>query len=232
MNWLLIVVLAILIISAFIGHKNGFIKTAFSLFSVIIALTLTAWISPTINRMLRENDKVYGGIVERVEKMLLVEEEEGTKANEQISIIEGLALPQTIKDSLIENNNTDVYKALAITSFHDYISNYLAGIIINAIAFMATFLLISIILGVLCFTLNLISKLPLLNSINKTAGLIVGLVQGLIVVWLFFILITVFGSSELGQKALQMIDESQILSLIYNNNLLLRFVTGATRIFF
>ena len=46
MNWLLIVVIGIIIMNALIGRKVGLIKIVFSLFSFIIALLLTTWISP------------------------------------------------------------------------------------------------------------------------------------------------------------------------------------------
>jgi uncharacterized membrane protein required for colicin V production len=230
MNWLLLVVLAILVINALIGRKVGFIKTVFSLCSLVLALILTVWISPLVNDFIRGNEKFYDSITSKVEKMLPFAEEEA-KANEQISLIEGLKLPQSIKDSLIENNNSEVYEELSISGFKSYVSNYLTGIIINALAFITTFVIILVILWIISIALDLISKLPLLNSINKTAGLLAGLVHGLIVVWIFFILLTVFGSAEFGQKALEMVEESQVLSIIYNNNFLLGFVTSATKMF-
>ena len=231
MNWLLIVVIAILIINALIGRKIGLIKIIFSLCSVILTLVLTVWISPTVNNFLKENDKFYSMVVENVEKFLPIDEKE-TKKNEQISYIEKMSVPKSIKETLIENNNKDIYKALAVKTFREYIVNYMASIVINAIAFILTFLIILIILWVISIALDIISKLPILNQINKTAGLLAGLVQGLIFVWVFFLIITVMGGTEFGREALNMIDENDILSFIYNNNYLLGFVTNATKLFF
>lgn len=231
MNWLLIIVLAIIVVNAFVGRKVGFIKTVFSLCSMIVALILTVWISPTVNDLMKSNDKIHGYITEKVEVIVQSEFEDGEE-EAQDTIIENLPLPQSIKDSLIENQDSQIYGVLTAGSLKEYIVNYLVNIIINALAFIATFVLILIILWILCFALNLISKLPILNSINKTAGLLAGLVHGLVIVWIFFILITVFGSTEIGQQALKMIGESEILSLIYNNNLLLSFVTGAIKMIF
>lgn len=228
MNWLLIVVLAIIVVNALIGMKAGFIKTAFSLCSMIIALVLSIWISPYVNDFMRGNDKIYDTITTKVEKILPVIEEKADQ-NDQVSIIEGLKLPQSLKDSLIKNNNKEVYKELSADNFKEYISSYLTGIIINAMAYFVTFAIILIALWVISFALNIISKLPLINQINKLAGLMAGLLHGLIVVWLFFILLTVFGSSEWGHKALEMIGDDQILSLIYNNNILIDFITSATK---
>ena len=228
MNWLVIVVVGILLINALIGMKVGFIKTVFSLCSMIIALVMTIWISPYVNDFMRGNEKFYDGVSSKVDKIIEFQEEEAG-VSEQVSLIEGLKLPQSLKDSLIENNNDEIYKALAVGGFKEYVNNYLTGIVINALAFTLTFVVILVLLWVVSIALDIVSKLPLLNQINKTAGLIAGLVHGLVVIWLFFIVLTVFGSSGLGQKAMELVGESKILSLIYNNNLLLGFVTSATK---
>jgi len=232
MNWLLIVVLAVLVVNALIGLKAGFIKTVFSICSIIVALILTLWISPTVNKVLRNNDKFYEFVNEKVEKTLPIEDAKAEATAEQDTYINKLPLPKSLKEMLIKNNTVDVYSSLAIDSFKDYISNYLTSVIINALAFIITFIILLIALMILCIVLNLISKLPILNQINKTAGLAAGLVQGLITVWILFILLTVFGGSAFGQNAFKMIEESKVLSIIYDNNLLLGFVTNASKIFF
>ncbi len=224
MNWLLIGVLAILVINALIGLRVGFIKTIFSLVSMMIALLLTVWLSPNVNTMLKSNDKFHDMITERVEKMLdLQEEKEGITDGEEF--IEGLPLPKSIKETLIEN------KDKGIGNIKDYITEYVTGVIINAFAFILTFVLALIVLWALCFALDIISKLPLLNQINKLAGLAAGLLHGLVIVWLAFILLTVFGGAKFGQEAFVMIEKSEILSYIYNNNMLLKFVTDAVKMF-
>ncbi len=229
MNWLLVIVIGILIVNSFIGMKAGFIKTIFSLCSMVVAVVLTIWVSPYVNNYMRGNEKIYDYIHTKVEKVLPEIADNGDR-NDQVSLIDGLSLPQSIKDSLNKNNNSEVYKELAVEGFKGYVTGYMTGIVINALAFTLTFLVLLIALWVICFVLDIISKLPLLNQINKTAGLLAGLVHGLVVVWIFFIILTVFGSSELGQKAMTLIGENEILSLIYNNNILLGFVTSAAKI--
>lgn len=230
MNWLLIVVIAILAINALVGIKAGFIKTVFSLFSMIVAIILTMWLSPYVNNLMKGNAKIYNAISSKVEEALPFELDE-YKQSEQNSFIDKLHLPKSIKESLIENNKEQVYKEmeLGINNFKGYVSSYLTGLIINAISFIVTFIVILIILWVLCFALDLISKLPLLNQINKMAGLAAGLVHGLVIVWILMILLTMFGSSSFGQEAMQMIEESEILSILYNYNLLLRSITNVAK---
>lgn len=231
MNWLLVVVLMILLGNAIVGMKVGFIKTVFSLVSLILALILTLWISPMVKNYMNGSEKFHNGIASKIEKMLPFGEDEIAK-KEQPKAIEELKVPKSIKKGLLENNTAESYKEMAITSFKQYVSNYLTGIIINSLAFIMTFVLILILLWVIFMALDLISKLPLLNQVNKTAGLLAGLLHGLIVVWLFFILLNVFASTQFGQSMMKLVGENEILSIIYNNNILLRFITGATKLIF
>lgn len=223
MNWILILVLGILIVNGLIGLKAGFIKTIFSLLSMIVALMLTSWLSPMVNQSLQKNDKIHGYITDKVETMLSLEEEK-TDIKDQEEFIESLPLPKSFRDTLIEQKDAKVSDLKA------YITSYVTGVIINSLAFFLTFIVIMIALWILCFALNIISKLPILNQINKLAGLIVGLMQGLIVVWILFVLLTVFGGSNFGQQAFILIEESKILSIIYNNNLLLSIVANAAKL--
>ena len=170
MNWLLIITGIILLINAVIGMKAGFIKTIFSLVSLVLALVLTVWISPVVKDALKGNEKIYHGVSSGIEKILPLGEEE-LASEEQTSLIEKLKLPQSIKEKLIENNTVQNYKTLAVDNFKDYIFDYLTDIIINALSFILTFIVIMILLWIICLALDLVSKLPLLNSINKNGRL-------------------------------------------------------------
>lgn len=222
MNWLLIIVLGIIILNALIGRKVGFIKIVFSIFSFIIALILTVWISPTVNGMLKNNETFYEKTSQKVEDMLFKEQVETGEGDD---IIEGLPLPKSIKESLKEN------KEKQEANIKSYIVSHVSGIVINALAFVLTFIAVFVGLWVISIALNIISKLPILNQINKMAGFLVGGLQGVIIVWILFIVITVFSGSELGRTAFQQIESSEILSFIYDKNFLLNIVLNAVKMF-
>ena len=218
MNIALIIVLLILIVNALYGRKAGLIKTVFSLFSMIAAILLTSFISPQVSKVLQENEAVMEYMSGKVEAVLPLEEL-GNKITDQISFVDSLPIPEAMKTSIIENNNSDAYAEMAVDNFTTYITHAIANIVLNAIAFIVTFIVIIIIL-------NIISKLPILNQINKTAGMLVGGVQGLIIIWVLGILVTVFSGSAFGQEVFGMINESAFLSFLYNNNLILRVITN------
>lgn len=233
MNVLLIVVIIILALNAFAGLQRGLIKTLFSIFSLIIALLLTVFISPSISSRLQNSEKVMNYFTEKVDEILNLEEnlkEVGSKAADQLKVIDELPLPKSIKSSLIKNNNKQIYNALDVTNFADYLTRSIACFILSAVVFLICFIIILVVLKILCFTLDIISKLPILNEINKLAGFALGLLQGLIILWIGCIILTAFGSTEWGQSAFSMIKESKLLEFIYNNNLILKNITNLSKL--
>lgn len=217
MNWLLIVVLAIIIVNAWIGRKKGFVKVVFSMISLILAMVLTLIFSPTVTGLLRDNENVYGSITEKVEKVIYSDEEE-VESSDEDSFIEGLILPSSIKEKLTEN------KEKGINNIKAYVTEYITEIVLKAIGFIVTFVLLLIAIWIISIALNLISKLPVLNQINKTAGLVAGLVHGLVLVWILFIFLTIFAGTGFGQSAFAAIESSSILSFLYDNNFLTKYV--------
>ena len=220
MNWLLLLVLAIILVNGLIGMRKGLIKVVFSMVSMFLAMVLTALISPTVTGMLSNNDTIYTYVSDKVEQMVDANEEQVDSSNED-SFIENLRLPKSIKENLVENRDK------GMSNFKGYITESISKIILKAAGFVLTFIVSLILIWVLSKVLDIISKLPVLNQINKSAGLIAGLVHGLILVWIFFAIITVFGGTGFGQSALAAVEESVILSFVYDKNFLTRHLVNA-----
>lgn len=222
MNWLLLVALLLIGVCAFAGWRAGFVKTVFSLISTIAVIILTLIFSPVVSNMMKNNDAIFGGIKEKIGMVVdLSGEEEDSE-----SFIDGLALPDSIKDMLKSNEDVSNYANNPMESLEDYICELLAGVVINAIGFIVTFLIAAAGMAILCFVLDVISKLPLLHQINTMAGVAAGALEGLVILWILFIVITMLGSTEFGQKMLEMISESKILSFLYDSNFLSKLVLG------
>lgn len=229
MNWILIVVIIILAGCAANGHRRGMIKTVFSLFSVVVALILTSVLAPVVSRQLQNNEKLYAYVENKVESSLGGYTEKKVSVTEQTEAIQNLPLPAAIREGLLENKNTEVFKAMAVNSLQEYVTKYVTGMVIQAGAFIIIFLIINIALIITANLLNIISKLPILNGLNKTAGALVGLVQGLLVIWILCIVLTVFSSTEFAKDVFAQINESKVLGFLYNNNLLLKSIANVVK---
>lgn len=231
MNWLLLIIIIILLGSALRGYQTGFIRTAFALVSILVALVVTTIASPIVSKAIRSNDMIMGKVVEQLDGVIELDKSI-KKSNQETKFIEDLSLPEVIKKTLIENNNIEAYKAMAVESFEEYLTHAMAVIVINVISYLVCFVVSLLLLFILSRVLDLISKLPLLNEVNKIAGLLIGLVSGCIKVWIFFILITLFSTTSLGENVFSMINSSPLLTFIYDNNLLMKGIVNLAQCIF
>lgn len=226
MNWILLAVLGIIAVLGFIGLKKGLIKMVFSLVSTIVALLVAMLFSPVVAGMMKSNEAIVGFFDEKIGMLVDFTSEEAQEESEsvQVSLIESLPLPEVFKESLAENNTAENYISMQVQSFEDYVCRQITNVIINAIAFVVTLLLAIVALAILCKTLDLLAKLPLLKQINSVAGLAAGVAEGLLVVWVLFVILTMFAGSAFGSEAMRMIAENPLLDFLYKNNMVSKFI--------
>lgn len=231
-NIVLIVTLCILIVSVIVGAIRGFIKTFFAAFSVIIALIIAVQAGPYVGKVI-QHTPIYTGIAHQIEKNMDEQTDVmADKVSDQIDVITDYQIPGFIKDALIENNNSQMYEALGVYDFNEYVASYMACLVINAVSFLIVFLLAYLIIKMIEGALNLISKLPVLHGINKMGGLICGLVHGFIIVWIIGVAIMALAWTGPGQWASQQINGNPILSLIYDHNLIVSALTNMSKLLF
>ena len=169
-NYVLIGAMAILLIAIIVGGIRGFIKTFFAAFSVAIALFVAVQAGPYLGKVL-QHTPMYTMISGQIEEKLdAYSEAQAEKVSQQIEEINRYPLPQYLKNALIENNNNQIYEALGVSQFNQYVASYMACLVLNSVSFLIVFLLAFIILKVIEAGLDLISKLPVLHGINVLGG--------------------------------------------------------------
>lgn len=243
MNWLFYVLMGFLIICMINGARKGFFRTAVSMVFMVLVLFLTSWINPYVGRFLRESTPVYKVINAQCDKVisnqLLGGGQENTTVdstwqgqstedelshNLQTQLIENASLPQTLKQSLLENNNSEIYQILGVDKFSDYLAGYLAYSITNGIGFLLSFTLATVIIKVILFAVNVLTALPGIHFVNAAGGLLLGALQGILWIWVFFIIITVLCSTQIGQALMQAVEGDAVLSFLYDKNVLLQVI--------
>ena len=233
MNVLLVVVGIIFIGSILIGYKRGFLKIALSLAVTIASIILVGIFTPHISGWIQKStslgEMVQGKLVDMFESTtgapaeLLGNVEIPREV--QISLIEGAKLPSMIQDMLLENNNKEVYEALGVTNFIDYVGKYATKLIADIIAFITAWILVTIIARVIMGVIGIIGKIPIIGGINRLAGGLVGIGFGIIIVWILFIVVTLLYNTAVGQACMKDIAASQILTKLYDGNILMKFIT-------
>ena len=225
MNELLLIVAGIFIICFLIGVNKGFIRIVASLFATLIILVLVIFATPYVTKALKDYTPIEESVQKKCSEMMKLDSVDTSIREAQIAVVEQSELPKVFKDLLLANNNTEVYESLGVDSFVDYVTAYFTKLIIDIIAFLATFIIVTLVVRIGLYILGIIGDLPLIGGINRVAGGAVGLVTGLIVVWIVFIAITVFYDMSVSKMFLGNIEENQFLQFLYNNNVLMNYLT-------
>lgn len=224
LTWLGIVVLAILAVVAYRGYKRGFIREVVSFFFVFLAIAVSWAINPYVNEFFMENTPVYEMVRESCKRFVLSgEKDEGENTGSQTGFIEELELPELLQKGLEANNTEEVYAYLSVETFGEYVSEALARMIINGLSFAVSYMMASVILRLGTWILNVLAGLPVLNGANKLAGGMVGLVKGVLFIWIAFLVLTVLCSTEIGRQGLSLIEKDPFLNVVYEYDIFVNF---------
>lgn len=131
-----------------------------------------------------------------------------------------IRLPDVLLEYLMD---TDQYadELLEKSGIYESVSKRITRMALNAIAFLITFIILTIVFGVIYRMFHIIEKLPVIGEANKGLGAILGFVKGMVIVWIFFAFVSLNAVSEFGQQFIAMVYESPILIFIYENNYVL-----------
>ena len=234
MNVLFIVIIAIIIITGVIGYYKGLIKTILSMATIVLSIMLTSVVAPKVSEILCENETVYESVYDALSENLDLSEvtealatQAGEKLDEaaQAEILEKVGMPPVIKEIIIDSGNLERFANENADKFEGYLYSLLTDLIINASSYVIVFIITSIVLAVVASVLNIISKLPMLKSLNRMAGAMLGVVEGFIIVWLFFILVSVLPGNEFMEKCNDDIQDNVVLTYLYDNNIIMNVVS-------
>lgn len=206
------------------GYRRGLIKEVVSTFLVLLSLILVWVVNPYMNRFIRENTSVYESVRSSCEELVSSRTDslQGIKGEDQTHILDNLPLPKFLIQELKKNNSAEVYQYLSVNSFTEYVSGYLAAAMVNGLSFVLSFLLITLLIRMATYALDLLARLPVLHGLNRLAGAVVGLTKGVVFLWIALLLATVFCSTRIGGWLLALVQKDPLLSLLYENNILVR----------
>ena len=191
-----IIIVGLIIFCVALGYRNGFVKTVMNFLSFIIAFFMAKTFSPPLSEFMYSKwiepnfaDKAAA----QIEKTLgsgnltnLVNDTSPSPPNEFVKMIEGYGfkLPDVkgwINDAIGKGADSvnDVSSKLA-QDVAKGISDFLAFVIILAISL--------ILLKMATMLLNKAFKLPGLNILNRTGGILLGLLYGIVLSYLFVLL--------------------------------------------
>ena len=219
-----ILALVLVVGTAVQAYRKGFVRAALNFLPMVAALAATRFLTPTVSELLRKTP-FFDALTNTVGNGLHLENAIGDAAMQtQTEIIESMHLPDFLKESLVENNNPVIYHLLDVESLQSYIAGFLANICINIISVLLVFVVVWLAVKFVLKTLNLISKLPVLNFFNRACGFLVGLLKGLCVAWLICFVLTFFQCNSAFDFFFDALNLTHVALPLYENNILMYFI--------
>lgn len=216
-----IIIIAVIALCTFLGYKKGLIKLAVGILgfflAIIIALVLYTPISNFIINNTSVKDNIKNAISDTVKSYVIKEENaEGEEKQQEskvmVTYIDGIVAKQ--KEMIVTGEKELI----------DTVSDNVAVNIIRIGVALAVFIISKLILIFINVFADLIGKLPIIKQFNKVGGTIYGIIQGILIVYIVFAIISLIAPMLNNTDFLEQINNSLIGNMVYNNNIILKLL--------
>lgn len=192
-----IVIVAIILLSVFLGYRKGLIALAIKLCAFIIAIVIAFILyKPVSNFVINTTN-----IDETIENSILEKVNDVIKEDKD----------KELESELIESAKTGMLPETAKTISDNIVSG---GVMI------LLFIIARIGLIFVTSLANVVAKVPVIKQINKTGGIIYGFLRGAILIYVVLLLISVIGQINPKNSVYLDVNESYIGKIMYENNVL------------
>lgn len=233
MNEVTIIITVFFAICVLVGWAQGLFRVILSVAGLVASLLVATYVSPRVSGYLEEHTKIDEQIANYVlQELEFTDREQETTKGVQVEVINALALPELLKSNILDNNNSEMYEALKVTGVYDYIAKTIAVVILNATVFLVLVLFCRLFFFFLSKSVGEFTKLPIVRSIDKVGGGFLGCIKGLVYIWIFFLLLSITSTFEWSSFLIEQINQSTVLKLLYDNNVLLDIVGDLTKVLF
>ena len=190
----------------FQGYRKGFIKTIFDTLGIVISFFLSKEFYYFAESFLLKNTKMFVKLHDFFEAKL----PENVVNNSNIPVE-----LQKFVNNIVMNEASDAFAA--------FVDN-LSLLIIRSISFVITFLVIYAVLVIISTLINAIMKLPILNLTNRLFGAFMGILKGVILLYLIFALSAPLLSFMQDKPLAKSVLNSESSKIFYNNNIILNYL--------
>lgn len=235
---MLVAVIVVMLIGVIKGYRRGFLRLAVWLLGLVGVIFIVTKTSPALSEQLINNSPLYEKVQQKIinvyneqarENQIAKENETEDTDKDSVSnspdeAVQSLGLPEIISSDIIKSCAGEMYQKLAATLFEEFISVYLAKLVIKAGSFVGLFALLGILMCILFAAVKIIEKIPVLKTFNRLLGVGAGLSISLILIWVFFLAIMMLFGNSMGSWLITQVQGSKILAYLFNNNILFSFI--------
>lgn len=212
MNFLIDIFLVLFIfIISYLNYKKGLIKVIFKIFSFLIALVISFVlfkpVSYFIINMTPLDENINSYVYNIVDNYIDHNYKETNKTDNTNSSLPSAVISYI--DKTIENTSSTVQNDIATE-----VTKNISSTIINILSFIIVYILARIILIFVNFVSDKISELPIIKQFNELGGLIYGILQSFLIIFIVLAIVSLFPFDNI-----QLAINNTILTLfLYNIN--------------
>ena len=207
-----IILIAIIILNLRIGYKKGLINVIFSICAFLIAILVTLILYKPVSNLIINNTDIDDKIKEVIINNNQVNENNNNKAQEEKTEL------QKYVESKVSGME-DVAKSEAIQIVADTVSKIAIEILTAILLFIITRVLVII----LKFFSEGLSKIPIIKQCNQAGGIVYGLLKAIIIIYLLltilFLVVSINGNGTISKT----IEDSTITKVLYENNIIVKY---------
>lgn len=207
-----IILIAIIILNVAIGYKKGLINVIFSICAFLIAILVTLILYKPVSNLIINNTDIDDKIKEVIINNNQVNENNNNEAQEEKTEL------QKYVESKVSGME-DVAKSEAIQIVADTVSKIAIEILTAILLFIITRVLVII----LKFFSEGLSKIPIIKQCNQAGGIVYGLLKAIIIIYLLltilFLVVSINGNGTISKA----IEDSTITKVLYENNIIVKY---------
>jgi uncharacterized membrane protein required for colicin V production len=208
-----LVILVVLFLCIYAGYKRGLAKCLINVLAFIIAVVVAAMLFKPASAIVRSNTEIDENIKTSIVNVFEEEEKEKKEDNEKESPIMEY-LTEKAKDATEEKKKEIVENA----------ANDISIKIVDVLSFIGIFIIVRFLLVFVKALADLITKLPLIKQCDKIGGVVYGILQALVIIFIALALITFISTAVNRYGLLELINQSYVGSILNNNNILLKII--------
>lgn len=113
--------------------------------------------------------------------------------------------------------------ALIGTAVLSYFEQDILTLII-AVVLLVVLCVANQIVSVVFFPAKVLAKLPIISFVDKLCGVIIGVLETVLILWVLYTLLVTIDTGAIGQQILVWVQENKILTFLYEYNYLAKFI--------
>lgn len=235
MNLIDIAVIGVLVLFILHGIYKGFLPTLLSIGAYILAWLAAIVLLPVGSNSIRGSEKLFNTMLYYTEGSEYVNDVElARKSIDEIStdtlnaVFAKADLPYPMAKNIADNIARESFAENGITTLGDYFNQTIVIVFINILVFIAMFAIIRIILAFIINGVDYAWTLPKLRVADRAIAGGIGLIRGILAVFLLFMLLPIVLIVLQGKFAFltDMVNDSMMAKFFYRTNFLLSMMPG------